>query len=135
VWLGFYYFDGPNFTGHQIATSLGLQPAQVLTHSCMFITLSACAVQKGSVWWGTYDFDGQKFDWGSDYNRPRYSLSELVIYEMSVRCFTASETSGLSDDRRGTYLGVAEKVRVRGSVIKAVHCYCYMVQAGAMNTP
>lgn len=29
---------------------------------------------------------------------------------MSVRCFTACETSGLPAERRGTYLGVAEKV-------------------------
>lgn len=67
-------------------------------------------LQKGSTWWGTYDFDSPAFDWGTDYNRPTYSLSELVIYEMSVRCFTASETSGVEEERRGTYLGVADKV-------------------------
>jgi isoamylase len=63
------------------------------------------------MWWGTYDFDSPAFDWGPDYTRPDYSLSELVIYEMSVRCFTASETSGVPEERRGTYMGVAEKVR------------------------
>jgi isoamylase len=66
--------------------------------------------QKGSTWWGTFDFEAPAFDWGPDYNRPSHSLSELVIYEMSVRCFTASETSGVQEDRRGTYLGVADKV-------------------------
>ena len=64
------------------------------------------------MWWGTYDFDSPAFDWGNEYNRPNYSLRELVIYEMSVRCFTACETSGLPAERRGTYLGVADKVSV-----------------------
>lgn len=42
--------------------------------------------------------------------QPRYDLKDLVIYEMSVRCFTASGSSGLPPERRGTYLGVADKV-------------------------
>jgi len=63
------------------------------------------------MWWGTYDFDSPAFDWGSDYSRPNFSLRELVVYEMSVRCFTASESSGVPPERRGTYLGLAEKVR------------------------
>jgi hypothetical protein len=62
------------------------------------------------VWWGTFAFDEAPFDWGSDYERPKHSLRDLVIYEMSVRCFTASKSSGLDHDRRGTYLGVADKV-------------------------
>lgn len=61
------------------------------------------------MWWGTFDFDSQ-FDWGADYSRPAYGLKDLVIYEMSVRCFTASQSSGLPAERRGTYLGVADKV-------------------------
>eukprot|EP00879_Flechtneria_rotunda_P008022 GHRR01008404.1.p1 GENE.GHRR01008404.1~~GHRR01008404.1.p1 ORF type:complete len:340 (+),score=66.56 GHRR01008404.1:347-1366(+) len=65
---------------------------------------------KGSTWWGTFDFEPAPFDWGTDYSRPTPSLKDLVIYEMSVRCFTASKSSGLPDDKRGTYLGVAEKV-------------------------
>lgn len=71
--------------------------------------LLSSGLQKGSVWWGTFDYDSQ-FDWGHDYNRPNHSLKDLVIYEMSVRCFTASKSSGLPTDRRGTYLGVADKV-------------------------
>jgi isoamylase len=62
------------------------------------------------MWWGTFDFDS-KFDWGQDYERPQHKLKDLIIYEMTVRCFTASKSSGLSQNKRGTYLGVAEKVR------------------------
>lgn len=75
-------------------------------------------LQKGSVWWGTYDFDSPAFEWGNEYNRPDYSLRELVIYEMSVRTFTACETSGLPSERRGTYLGVADKVSLCMSATK-----------------
>jgi hypothetical protein len=65
------------------------------------------------MWWGTFDF-GSKYDWGRDYERPQHKLKDLIIYEMTVRCFTASKSSGLSQDKRGTYLGVAEKVRLFG---------------------
>lgn len=67
-------------------------------------------LQRGSTFYGTFDFASPKFDWGSDNSRPQLSLADLVIYEMSVRCFTASESSGVAPERRGTYLGVADKV-------------------------
>ena len=35
---------------------------------------------------------------------------DLVIYEMSVRAFTADKSSGLDPSVRGSYLGVIEKV-------------------------
>ncbi|KAF6261424.1 glycoside hydrolase superfamily [Scenedesmus sp. NREL 46B-D3] len=70
---------------------------------------------KGSMWWGTFDFDS-KFDWGRDYERPQHKLKDLIIYEMSVRCFTASKSSGLAQDKRGTYLGVAEKASYLASL-------------------
>ena len=35
---------------------------------------------------------------------------DLVIYEMNVRAFTADESSGVSPELRGTYLGLIEKV-------------------------
>ena len=34
----------------------------------------------------------------------------MIVYEMTVRAFTADESSGLSDDARGSYAGVAAKV-------------------------
>lgn len=36
--------------------------------------------------------------------------TDLVIYEMSLRSFTADESSGLDSSIRGSYLGVIEKV-------------------------
>ena len=47
------------------------------------------------------------FDWQGD-RHLRRSLSETVIYEMHVRGFTQSETSGV--EHPGTYLGVIEKI-------------------------
>lgn len=64
----------------------------------------------GSQFWGTFDFSGEVFDWGKDYERPNLALKDLAIYEMSVRCFTADESSGLPPERRGSFLGVADKV-------------------------
>lgn len=47
------------------------------------------------------------FDWGGD-RHLRRPLSESVIYEMHVRGFTQSPTSGVDDP--GSYLGVIEKI-------------------------
>jgi isoamylase len=47
------------------------------------------------------------FDWGGD-RHLRRPLAESVIYEMHVRGFTQSPTSG--SDRSGTYLGVIDKI-------------------------
>jgi len=49
-----------------------------------------------------------RFDWNSDI-RVRHE-SDLVIYEMHVRGFTQHESSGLSAETRGTFLGVIEKI-------------------------
>jgi len=48
------------------------------------------------------------FDWSSD-KRPRHE-SDAIIYEVHVRGFTASPTSGVSPERRGTYAGLVEKI-------------------------
>lgn len=81
------------------------------------------------MWWGTFDFDSH-FDWGHDYNRPKTALKDLVIYEMSVRCFTASKSSGLDANRRGTYLGVADKVGFIQSSAVAQHSRCRRYKQG-----
>ncbi|HEY5314765.1 MAG TPA: glycogen debranching protein GlgX [Pirellulales bacterium] len=47
------------------------------------------------------------FDWKGD-RHLRRSLADSVIYEMHVRGFTASHTSGVRS--RGTYLGVIERI-------------------------
>ena len=48
------------------------------------------------------------FDRSGD--RQPHHESDTVIYEMHVRAFTQSPTSGVSSDTRGTYLGVIEKI-------------------------
>jgi glycogen operon protein len=48
------------------------------------------------------------FAWGDD-RRPRHE-SDAVIYEMHVRGFTRSPTSGVSEPARGTFSGVIEKI-------------------------
>ena len=64
----------------------------------------------GSRFLGTYDFSGRAFDWGAGYSRPRIPEQDLVILELPVRCFTADASSGLAPARRGTYLGLADKI-------------------------
>jgi isoamylase len=41
-------------------------------------------------------------------------LKDLVIYEMSVRCFTADPSSGVAPGVRGSYKGIIEKVSAAG---------------------
>jgi isoamylase len=48
------------------------------------------------------------FDWGEE-RRPRHD-GEAVIYELHVRGFTRSPSSGVSPGARGTFAGVIEKI-------------------------
>lgn len=66
--------------------------------------------EKMSRFLGTYDFTSLPFDWGNDYKCPEIPEKDLVIYEMSVRSFTADKSSGLEPSIRGSYLGVIEKI-------------------------
>ena len=50
-----------------------------------------------------------EYDWQGD-THPRISLSTSVIYEMHVGGFTANPNSGVSVEKRGTFLGVIEKI-------------------------
>jgi len=50
----------------------------------------------------------QVFDWSDD--APVRHDHELVIYEMHVRGFTHDPISGVAAEKRGTYLGVVEKI-------------------------
>ena len=70
---------------------------------------------KGSMFYGTFDLTEQghssgSFDWGKGYTRPNIPEEDLVIMELSVRSFTASASSGLPENERGTFKGLAEKV-------------------------
>ncbi|EQD68605.1 glycogen debranching enzyme GlgX, partial [mine drainage metagenome] len=51
---------------------------------------------------------GGGFAWGAD-RRPRHS-SDTVIYELHVGGFTRSPSSGVAQDRRGTYRGLIDKI-------------------------
>jgi isoamylase len=48
------------------------------------------------------------FNWGND-ERIRHG-SDLVIYELHVRGFTFSDSSGIAEHRRGTFLGIIDKI-------------------------
>ncbi|GAB4816893.1 hypothetical protein N2152v2_003939 [Parachlorella kessleri] len=63
----------------------------------------------GSVFRGTFDFEAPEFDWGPDYSRPNLPLKDLVIYEASSRT-DGDSSSGLAPGRRGTFLGLADKI-------------------------
>ena len=65
---------------------------------------------QGSQFYGTFDLEPEEeFDWGDDYSRPSIPEHDLIIMELAVRSFTASPTSGLDDDVRGTFAGLAAK--------------------------
>ena len=53
--------------------------------------------------------DPRAYDWEGDIplNRP---WSRTIIYEMHVRGFTRHPSSGVSDEKRGTYAGLIEKI-------------------------
>jgi glycogen operon protein len=52
--------------------------------------------------------DHAEFDWGDD--SVRFHEHDLVIYEMHVRGFTRNPNSGVAANRRGTFLGVIDKI-------------------------
>ena len=48
------------------------------------------------------------YDWG-DHRRPRHA-SDLIIYELHVKGFTARPSSGVSPEQRGTFAGLKAKI-------------------------
>ena len=68
------------------------------------------AMQQGSVFWGTFDFETPEFEWGSDYQRPNLPWQDLIVYEMPVRSFTADASSSVEEAKRGTFQGLTDKV-------------------------
>lgn len=53
--------------------------------------------------------DPDAYDWEGD-ERLRHPSSRTIIYEMHVRGFTRHPSSGLSENIRGTYAGLIEKI-------------------------
>jgi isoamylase len=52
--------------------------------------------------------DREPFDWSGD--RRRRHEADAVIYELHIRGFTAHPSSGVADDRRGTFAGLVDKI-------------------------
>lgn len=52
--------------------------------------------------------DDSSFDWSGD--QPLRHTSDLIIYELHVRGFTIHPSSGISQQNRGTFEGVVEKI-------------------------
>jgi glycogen operon protein len=50
----------------------------------------------------------EEFDWEED-PRPRHE-ADLLIYELHVRGFTRHPSSGVAPERRGTYLGLIDRI-------------------------
>jgi glycogen operon protein len=53
--------------------------------------------------------DPQAYNWEGD-TRPHRPPSRTIIYEMHVRGFTRHPNSGVSEEARGTYAGLIEKI-------------------------
>jgi len=53
--------------------------------------------------------DIHQYDWEGDIN-PRTPFSKTIIYEMHVGGFTKNENSGVDPEKRGTFLGMIEKI-------------------------
>ncbi len=53
--------------------------------------------------------DTSNYDWEDDHP-PRTPYCESVIYELHVAGFTKSQSSGLSADKRGTFVGLQAKI-------------------------
>ncbi|GAV83252.1 Alpha-amylase domain-containing protein/CBM_48 domain-containing protein [Cephalotus follicularis] len=105
-----YRMDGPRgwHQGHRFDSSVVLiDPYAKLVDGRRYF---GDRNQKLAKFMGTYDFESMPFDWGKNYTLPNIAEKDLVIYEMSVRAFTADESSGLDPNMRGSYLGVIEKI-------------------------
>lgn len=48
------------------------------------------------------------FDWNGD--KPPHHESDAIIYELHVKGFTKNPDSGVTPDKRGTYMGLIEKI-------------------------
>ena len=53
--------------------------------------------------------DMSYYDWEQD-KPPRHPMSTSIVYEMHVGGFTKDPSSGLPDDKRGTYAGLIDKI-------------------------
>jgi glycogen operon protein len=67
-----------------------------------------CGSNAGRALLGALLKNKDTFEWGTE--RPIRHESDMVIYELHVRGFTANPNSGVGEFRRGTYTGLIEKI-------------------------
>ena len=89
--------------------TMGVKLSNILT---LKVSIWLSAVQQGSLFWGTFDFESPAFKWGTDYQRPNLAWQDLIVYEMPVRSFTADASSGVGAGKQGTFQGITEKVSI-----------------------
>jgi glycogen operon protein len=53
--------------------------------------------------------DTDRYDWEHD-APPRHPAARTIVYEMHVRGFTRHPSSGVAEDKRGTYAGLIDKI-------------------------
>ena len=57
---------------------------------------------------GVFRFNEPEFNWGED--KSPLHFSDAIIYEVHLKGFTASRSSGVPEPVRGTYAGLIEKI-------------------------
>ena len=57
---------------------------------------------------GVFRFNEPEFNWGED--KSPLHFSDAIIYEVHIKGFTASRSSGVPEPVRGTYAGLIEKI-------------------------
>ncbi len=111
-----YRIDGPHPTGgfelhHFDSQKLLVDPyARDVFFPSTFERQAAIAPGEniGKAPLGVLPSKSVQFDWGVD-SSIRHG-SDLIIYEVHVKGFTEHPSSGVQEDRRGTFLGLIEKI-------------------------
>ena len=79
------------------------------------------------------DLDGTDPDnWDDDYQSPKTTLSDSVIWEIDIRDFSISPSSGVSEENRGTYKAFTESATVNGEG-KISSCVDYLKKMGVTH--
>lgn len=71
-------------------------------------------------------------DWNDAYESPKTSLSDAVIWEIDIRDFSISPSSGVSKENRGTYKAFTENTTVNGEG-KISSCVDYLKKMGVTH--
>lgn len=105
-----YRVDGP--VGHRFdPRKILLDPCAPSVHFPEGYSREACkgpGPTDGRAPLGVLPWESPEFDWGRD-DRPRHT-HDAVIYELHVKGFTARTNSGVSEEHRGTFAGIVEKI-------------------------